>query len=89
MGARHSYDLTPEVTHLIIGATDSQKYQFVAKQRNDVQPMTIEWIEAIRELWMNDQEIDLEGLEKTYVRPVFLGLKFSMTGCEDRKEVLS
>ena len=47
-------------------------------------PMTIEWIESLRELWMNDEEIDLEALEKAHKLPTFTSLKFSMTGCDDR-----
>jgi len=85
MGAVHRYDLTFDVTHLIVGAYDTPKYRYVAQQRLDVRPMTIGWIEAMRELWMNDQEIDLEALEKEHTLPTLHSLKFSMTGCDDRK----
>jgi DNA replication regulator DPB11 len=84
MGAVHRYDLTLDVTHLIVGDYNTPKYQYVAKQRPDVQPMTIEWIEAVRELWMNDQEIDLAALEMEHRLPTLHSLKFSMTGCDDR-----
>lgn len=84
MGAIHRYDLTLDVTHLIVGTYDTPKYRYVAKERPDVTPMTIEWIEAMRELWMNDQEINMEALEKEHKLPTFTSLRFSMTGCDDR-----
>ncbi len=88
MGAKHEYDLTPEATHLIVGDYNTPKYQFVARERPDVRAMTIEWVEAIRELWINDKAIDMEALEKEYTLPTFHSLKFSMTGCDDPTERL-
>jgi DNA replication regulator DPB11 len=85
MGAVHKYDLTPEVTHLIVGEYNTPKYRFVARERPDVEPMTVTWIEAIRELWINDQEVDFEALQKNHRVPTFHSLKLSMTGCDDRK----
>lgn len=85
MGGIHRYDLTLDVTHLIVASYDTDKYRYVARERPDVQPMTIQWIEAIRELWMNDKEIDFMALETEYRLPIFHNLKFSMTGCDDRK----
>lgn len=85
MGAIHRYDLTLDVTHLIVGDYDTPKYRYVAKERPDVKAMGTEWIGALRELWMNDQEIDIEALEQQYAMPTFNLLKFSMTGCDDRK----
>lgn len=87
MGAVHRYDLTLDVTHLIVGAYDTPKYRYVAKERPDVRPMTVEWIEAVRELWINDLEIDMPSLEREHALPVFQSLKFSMTGCDDRKGI--
>jgi DNA replication regulator DPB11 len=87
MGAVHRYDLTLDVTHLIVGAYDTPKYRYVAKERPDVRPMTVEWIEAVRELWINDLEIDMASLEREHALPVFQSLKFSMTGCDDRKRI--
>lgn len=87
MGAVHKYDLTPEATHLIIGDRNTPKYRYVARERPDVRPMTTEWIEAVRDLWINDQEIDMETLERDYTLPIFHSLKFSMTGCDNRKNV--
>ncbi|RQM06333.1 hypothetical protein DH86_00001125, partial [Scytalidium sp. 3C] len=63
MGAVHRYDLTGDVTHLIVGNYDTPKYRFVAKNRPDVRPMTVNWVEALRELWIAAQEIDFEALE--------------------------
>ncbi len=85
MGAVHTYDLTLEVTHLIVGEYDTPKYRYVAQKRMDVQPMMITWIEAVRELWINDLDIDMELLEQEHRLPTFHSLKFSMTGCDDRK----
>jgi DNA replication regulator DPB11 len=87
MGALHRYDLTLDVTHLIVGAYDTPKYRYVAKERPDVRPMTVEWIEAVRELWIKDLEIDMASLEREHALPVFQSLKFSMTGCDDRKGI--
>jgi DNA replication regulator DPB11 len=88
MGAVHRYDLTLDVTHLIVGDYDTPKYRYVARERPDVRPMTAKWIGAIRELWINDEEIDMEALEQEHILPTFHSLKFSMTGCDDRKEML-
>lgn len=85
MGAIHRYDLTLDVTHLIIADYKTDKYRYVARERQDVQPMTVQWIEAVRELWMNDKEIDFTALETEHRLPTFHSLKFSMTGCDDRK----
>jgi hypothetical protein len=84
MGAIHRYDLTLDVTHLIVGDYNTPKYRYVAKQRPDVRSMTIGWIDALRELWIQDREIDLEALERQHLLPTFASLKFSMTGCDDR-----
>ena len=84
MGAIHRYDLTLDVTHLIVGKYDTPKYRYVVKERPDIRPMTIGWIETVRELWIEDKEIDVEALERQHLLPTFNSLKFSMTGCDDR-----
>lgn len=84
MGALHHLDLTRDVTHLIIGSYDTLKYKYVARNRQDIMPMTPSWIDAIRDLWINDEVIDLEAMELKYKLPTFHSLKFSMTGCEER-----
>jgi DNA replication regulator DPB11 len=86
MGAIHRYDLTLDVTHLIVGDYNTPKYKYVAKERPDIRPMTIGWIDALRELWIQDKEIDVEELERQHVLPTLTSLKFSMTGCDDRME---
>lgn len=68
-----------------MGDYDTPKYRYVAKERSDVRPMTTGWIEAMRELWMNDQAIDIEALEKEHTLPPLTSLRFSMTGCDDRE----
>ncbi|KAH7419293.1 BRCT domain-containing protein [Cadophora sp. MPI-SDFR-AT-0126] len=88
MGAVHTYDLTLDVTHLIVGEYDTPKFRYVAQKRLDVLPMMISWIEAVRELWINDQEIDMPLLEQQHRLPTFHSLRFSMTGCDDPTERL-
>lgn len=85
MGAIHRYDLTLDVTHLIVGDYNTPKYRYVAKERPDVRPMTTEWIEEMRDLWMNDEKFDVEAMEKKHTLPILASLKFSMTGCDDRE----
>jgi DNA replication regulator DPB11 len=86
MGAICEFDLTNDVTHLIVGdAYNTPKYRYVAKERPDVKPMTPGWIEALRQLWINDKQIDAEALEKIHTLPTLRSLKFSMTGCDDSK----
>ncbi|KFY23511.1 hypothetical protein V493_05815, partial [Pseudogymnoascus sp. VKM F-4281 (FW-2241)] len=86
MGAQHKYDLTSEVTHLIVGEYDTPKYRYVAKERPDVKILTVGWIEAIRLLWMSDKHIDLEALEAEHTLPTLATLIVCMTGFEDTAE---
>jgi len=48
--------------------------------------MRLEWIEAVRDLWIKDEVIDVESLEKEYTLPTLHSLRFSMTGCEEAAE---
>ncbi|KAH8162530.1 hypothetical protein CIB48_g5729 [Xylaria polymorpha] len=66
MGGVHRYDLTPDVTHLIVGKYSTAKYRHVAKERPDIKPMAAGWVEAVRRLWVEDQEIDMAALEETW-----------------------
>ncbi|KAK4443434.1 hypothetical protein QBC34DRAFT_443385 [Podospora aff. communis PSN243] len=66
LGGLHKYDLTPDCTHLIVGEYDTPKYRHVAKERPDVKAMAIGWVEAVRDLWVQDTEIDFDALEKKW-----------------------
>src|ERR1700761_2558525 len=59
LGAECSFDLTVKATHLIIGATTSPKYNWVAKERPDMKVVFPEFIEAVRQIWMNGEEDDV------------------------------
>lgn len=66
LGGVHKYDLTPDVTHLVVGGYDTPKYRHVARERVDIKAMDAGWIIAVSELWKKDEEIDLVALEKSY-----------------------
>ncbi|GAO17060.1 uncharacterized protein UV8b_07836 [Ustilaginoidea virens] len=66
LGGIHKYDLTPEVTHLIVGDYETPKYRHVARERPDIRAMDAAWIEAIAELWKNDLELDFLSLEREH-----------------------
>ncbi|TGJ78359.1 hypothetical protein E0Z10_g10405 [Xylaria hypoxylon] len=63
MGGVHKYDLTPDVTHLVVGDYNTAKYRHVAKERSDIKPMAAGWVDAVRRLWVEDQDIDFAELE--------------------------
>lgn len=83
MGAAERPDLTSDVTHLLAGATDSPKYKFVARERNDVIVLKPEWIEAVRQLWMQGEDTDIQALDQQYKLPAFFGLTICITGFPD------
>ncbi|KAL7947045.1 BRCT domain-containing protein [Trichoderma barbatum] len=66
LGGVHKYDLTPDVTHLVVGDYDTPKYRHVARERIDIKAMDATWINAVNELWKNDDEFDLVALEKSH-----------------------
>lgn len=66
MGGIHKYDLTPDVTHLIVGDYDTPKYRHVARERPDIKAMDVNWIEAVSALWKKDEEIPFRKLESQY-----------------------
>lgn len=84
MGATHKLDLTSDVTHLIVGNVDTPKYKYVAKDRQDMKVLCPEWIEAVRESWMEGGETDVAALEEQYKLPTFAGLQICVTGFDDR-----
>ncbi|KAL0262890.1 protein kinase activating protein dpb11 [Diplodia seriata] len=86
MGAVHKYDLTSDVTHLVVGHIDTQKYKYVAKERPDVKAVLPAWIAAVRESWLQGGETDVEKLEEEYRVPTFHGLRICITGFEDLQQ---
>ena len=85
MGAVNKLDLTSDVTHLIVGDTDTPKYKYVAKERPDVQCMMPEWVEAVRDSWMEGGETNVEALENKFRLPTLFRLRICVTGFEDRR----
>lgn len=83
MGAIHKLDLTSDVTHLIVGDSDTPKYKFVARERPDVKCLMPAWIDAMRDSWMNGGETETESLERQYRLPTFHGLRICVTGFDD------
>ncbi|KAG9252844.1 BRCT domain-containing protein [Emericellopsis atlantica] len=66
LGGVHKYDLTPDVTHLIVGDYDTPKYRHVARERTDILAMDATWIDALSDLWKNDEPIDFLALERLH-----------------------
>lgn len=86
MGATIKLDLTSDVTHLIVGSTDSAKYRYVAKSRDDVKVLSPTWLEALRDVWMQgDDNVDVATLEASHRLPALFGLKICLTGFDNRK----
>ena len=85
MGATLKLDLTSDVTHLIVGEINTAKYKFVARERADVTVLKPEWVEAVRQSWMQGEDTDVRGLEEQYKFPTFAGLCICITGFEDSK----
>jgi hypothetical protein len=85
MGATYIYDLTSDVTHLLVGNIDTPKYKYVAKERPDVVLVTASWLEAVRASWMKGGDTDVEALEQEHRVPTFYNLKICLTGFDDRE----
>ncbi|EKG16516.1 BRCT domain-containing protein [Macrophomina phaseolina MS6] len=83
MGAAHKYDLTSDVTHLVVGHIDTQKYKYVAKERPDVKVVKPTWVAAVRDSWLQGGETDVEKLEEEHRVPTLFGLRICITGFED------
>ncbi|TLS31300.1 hypothetical protein PpBr36_03415 [Pyricularia pennisetigena] len=66
LGGIHKYDLTPDVTHLIVGEYDTPKYRHVAKERPDIKPMAAGWIDAVRSLFTMAEPINFKALEREW-----------------------
>lgn len=83
MGATHKFDLTSDVTHLLVGETNTPKYKYVARERSDVIVLMPEWIEAVRQSWIQGGDTDIKALEEQYKFPTFAGLSICITGFDD------
>jgi len=83
MGAVHKYDLTSDVTHLIVGSVTTTKYQYVANERPDVKVVLPSFVEAVRESWLEGGEPDVAAFEEQHYAPPFFGLRICFTGFED------
>lgn len=83
MGAINKLDLTSDVTHLLVGGTDTPKYKFVAKGRPDVKCLLPSWIEAVRQSWLEGGETEVEALEIKHQVPTFTDLRICVTGFDD------
>ncbi|KKK19907.1 hypothetical protein AOCH_000213, partial [Aspergillus ochraceoroseus] len=83
MGATHTLDLTSDVTHLLVGETNTPKYKFVARERADIVVLKPEWVEAVRQSWMQGGDTDIRALEEQYKFQTFTGLAICITGFED------
>ncbi|KAF1815317.1 hypothetical protein P152DRAFT_382075, partial [Eremomyces bilateralis CBS 781.70] len=90
LGALHHYDLRNDVTHLIVGNTDTPKYKYVARERPDVKVLLSSFILACRDHWREGDEQApskvaewVAQLEREHRVPVFHGLRISVTGFED------
>ncbi|WYZ39741.1 hypothetical protein EsH8_IV_000082 [Colletotrichum jinshuiense] len=66
LGGIHKYDLTPDVTHLVVGDYNTPKYRHVAKERTDIKAMDARWIDAVGDLWMKDADINFAALEQEW-----------------------
>ncbi|KAI9671341.1 MAG: hypothetical protein M1831_004250 [Alyxoria varia] len=86
MGAVHKVDLTADVTHLIVGNTDTPKYRYVAKERPDIKVLTPEWLDTVRDSWLQGGETDVLALEEEHTLPSLLGLQICVTGFDNLKE---
>jgi hypothetical protein len=85
MGARCFFDLTVQVTHLLVGDITTAKYNYVAKERPDIKVVLPEFVRAAREAWMNGDEIDIQQLEDKHRAPTLYGLHICVTGYTDRE----
>ncbi|KAI9766328.1 MAG: hypothetical protein M1840_006592 [Geoglossum simile] len=86
MGAVNQLDLTSDVTHLVVGELNTPKYRYVAKERPDVKVLDRDWVEAVRQSWIEGGETDVRMLEEKHKFPVFSGLKICFTGVENVDE---
>lgn len=86
MGAEHKLDLTSDVTHLIAGNTQTPKYRYVAKERPDIKVLHQDWLEAVRQSWMEGGDVNVKALEERHKLPVFHDLHVCLTGFDDMEQ---
>ncbi|PPJ57217.1 hypothetical protein CBER1_02779 [Cercospora berteroae] len=90
MGAIHKLDLTSEVTHLIVGCITTPKYRYVAKERPDIKVLAPEFVESVRDAWIEGGEVEVHTFEEEHRLKTFAGLELCLTGFSDvaqRKEL--
>jgi DNA replication regulator DPB11 len=85
MGAVHKFDLTSDVTHLLVGDVNTLKYKYVAKERPDVKVVRPEWVGAVRDSWLDGGETNVLELEEKYKVLPFHSYKICVTGFDDGK----
>ena len=85
MGATHNPDLTPDVTHLVVGSINTPKYKYVAKARPDVKVVLPGFVKAVRRSWMAGEDTDVQAMERTWRVPTLFKLTICLTGFGDRE----
>ena len=86
IGAVTNLDLTADVTHLVVGATDTPKYKYVARERPDMKVLLPSWLHAVRECWMEGGDVEITKLEEEHRVPTLWGLNICVTGFNDLQE---
>jgi DNA replication regulator DPB11 len=69
-----------------VGRIDTAKYQYVAKERPDVKVLVPDWLEAVRDAWMEAEKVDVLALEQKHRTPTFWGLCICISGWQDLEE---
>ena len=86
MGARHTLDLTGEVTHLLVADIRTPKYRYVAKSRPDIKVLHPDWIQEIRQSWLEGEDPDVALLEAKWKYPTLAGLHMCITGITESSQ---
>lgn len=86
MGAKTSLDLRSNVTHLIVGAINTPKYKYAAKNRLDLKLLLPGWIDEMHDAWINGTDIVVKTWEEQHVCPVFYGAKICLTNFHNERD---